>query len=130
MAHLAINQFWGSLKRYKVMNKSRKVRVFLEKETFEGYADKLLTDISRKRLQEKMKGGEIKYNYVDIDCKKFYEYVGADGCYKANKENGYYYMDEISAEYNAKTMWLEIEYRIIEWDKNNNHGRSRPPSYW
>ena len=101
----------------------------MSKMVFENYGDEKFKKIARKRVEERTRGGIKKYEFDGIDAKKFYKLVGTEYCYKDNGESGYFYMDNIKIHYNLNEMNLEIEYVVVEWDKNANHGRSRPP-YW
>ena len=82
--------------------------------------------MSRRRIEETTRGGIKKYEYEQIDTKKFFELVGKQYCYKSNGEQGYFYMDNVKILYNLNDMDLIFEYVVVEWDKNGNHGRSRP----
>ena len=101
----------------------------MSKWVFENYGDDKFKKISRKRIEETTRGGIKKYEFDQVNTKKFYKLVGAEYCYKENGERGYYYMDNIKIYYNLNEMIVDVEYVVVEWDKNNNHGRSRPP-YW
>ena len=111
------------------MQKPRKVRYFMSKQIFENYGDQKFKKISRIRIEEITKGGIKKYQFDAVNAKKFYKLVGGEYCYKDNGEGGYYYMDNIKVYYNSNEMNVDIEYVVVEWDKNNNHGRARP-AYW
>lgn len=129
LSHLGRNKFWGSLTRRNVMNRPRKVKYFMSKNVFQNYGDKKFTKISNKRIQETTKAGIKKYEYDAINAKKFYKLIGVEYCYKKNGEGGHFYMDNIKIRYNLSDMNVEFEYIVVEWDKNNNRGRSRP-AYW
>ena len=111
------------------MHRPRKVRYFMSNKVFESYGDKKFKKISRKRIEEVTRGGIRKFEFDAVDTRKFYKLIGAEYCYKSNGESGYYYMDNIKIRYNLNEMNLEIEYVVVEWDKNENHGRSRP-AFW
>ena len=123
---MGYNKFWGSLRRNNVMNTARKEKIFLDKATFEKYAQAKMSELSNYAAIETLDGGRRKYSFDKIKTKEFYDYVGKEYCYKSNNKDGYYYMDNIKCSYNTADLYLRFEWIVVEWDKNGNHSQSRP----
>ena len=127
--HLGRNKFWGSLRKNNVMHRPKKVRYFMSHEVFGSYGETKFKKKSRKRIEEVARRGIKRYEFDAVDAKIFYKLVRAEYCYESNGKSGYYYMDNIKIRYNLNEMNIEIEYVVVQWDKNDNHGRARP-LYW
>ena len=127
MIHFGYNRFWGSLRKNNVLKAPRKDKIFLDKRAFKSFVHGQLNDLSNLKTSEVLRDGKKKHVFEKIKTKEFYGLVGKEYCCKSNKEGGFHYMDNIKISHSLADLFLRYEWVVVEWDKNGNRARARPP---
>ena len=113
MIYFGYNVIYKSLRKYSVINGTRKATVFIDPHSWKLYVhDKI----------EKLKDDKNQ-----IDVPKFMKLVGSKYCTKMiARHGGQYYIDNVEINYDDKTMNLIIKYVVVHLDANGNVHRMQP----
>ena len=75
----------------------------------------------------KVEGGGTIWKFEYIFTRRFMDLVGDRCCWKRYRGGGIYYIDNIEIKYDLNRMTMEIQYCVVDLDRNGNHLRFEPP---